>query len=76
MNVSGGPDSLVGLQPGADANGSGQATFDLRPDPNYTITSSTTPVGATSPVLATVSAAPTVTALTVTYIVSGSGACP
>ena len=74
VNVSGGPDSLVGLT--GVTNGSGQAAFDLRPGPNYTITSSTTPVGATSPVLATVSAAPTVTTLTVTYIVSGSGACP
>ena len=36
VNVSGGPDSLVGLT--GVTNGSGQATFDLRPGPNYTIT--------------------------------------
>ncbi len=74
VTVTGGPDlvSLTGV-----TNASGQATFDLRPGPNYTIRStSTVPVGTTSPALATVLAAPTATALTVTYIVSGSGACP
>jgi len=75
VSVSGGPDNLAGLT--ATTNSSGVATFDLTPGTGYTITStSTSPVGTTNPASEAVLASPNPTAYTVTYIVSGSGACP